>query len=405
MPPDTSEHAASIRLLAPTIYIPALLVSVALGMATPVLPLFAARFTAAYSLIGLVVAGAGLGALAGDLPSGLLVAHLGSRRMMIAGLLAMAASLLAMTAAGSLAEMVIDQVICGLGTAIFSLGRHTYIAEAVPVAVRGRVVALFGGTFRVGSFIGPALGGFVGSMLGLRAAFPVMAVLVLGALALVLAFLPVTPHGRQAAAGNGYQEALLGVRSQARVLAAAGTGQVFAQMVRAGRRALVPLYAANVLGLGVQPIGLIESLASAVDMAMFFPAGLLMDRLGRKYAIVPSFIIQAVGMALVPLAGSLAGLLGAACLIGFGNGISAGTMMTLGADFAPRQGRGAFLGVWRFIGDIGYAGGPSVVGGVADVLTLPSAALAMAGAGLAAGLIFALLVPETLNRKDLASGS
>jgi MFS family permease len=199
------------------------------------------------------------------------------------------------------------------------------------------------------------------------------------------------------------------LRAQRGVLAPAGAGQLFAQMIRAGRGIVIPLYAADVLGLDVDAIGYIASLSSAIDTMLFYPAGVIMDRLGRKFAIVPSFLLQAVGMSLVPLTGSFVGLLLAATLIGLGNGLGSGSMMTLGADLAPEHERGEFLGVWRWIGDVGMSGGPLIVGSIADAIALPAATLIMAGAGLVAGCIFALLVPETLKRHDptpeLSAGS
>jgi len=130
-------------------------------------------------------------------------------------------------------------------------------------------------------------------------------------------------------------------------------------------------------------------------MSLFYPAGWLMDHLGRKYAILPSFLIQAAGMFLVPFTHSFGALLAAAMLIALGNGLGSGSMMTLGADLAPKESRGEFLGVWRLIGDLGHTGGPIVVGQVADLVALPMAAWALAAAGLSAGLVFGLLVPET----------
>ena len=76
-----------------------------------------------------------------------------------------------------------------------------------------------------------------------------------------------------------------------------------------------------------------------------------------------------------------------------------GSMMTLGADLAPEGERGAFLGVWRLIGDVGSSGGPLVVGAIADLVVLSTAALVMSAAGLLASAIFAFLVPETLSRR------
>jgi MFS family permease len=203
-------------------------------------------------------------------------------------------------------------------------------------------------------------------------------------------------HAPQAFGGGFWQM----LRNQAGLLIPAGLGQIFVQMIRSGRDTIIPLYAANVIGLNVDRTGLLMGIAAAVEMTMFLPAGWVMDNLGRKYAYVPSFGLQALGMALVPLTGSFGGLLACATTIGLANGLSSGGMMTLGADLAPAHARGEFLGVWRLIGDVGGTGGPSVVGFVADALTLPAAALAMAASGLGAALTFGFLLPETLQRDE-----
>ena len=65
-----------------------------------------------------------------------------------------------------------------------------------------------------------------------------------------------------------------------------------------------------------------------------------------------------LGMAVLPLATDYLGLLAATAILGFGNGLGSGAMMTLGADLAPPGSSGEFLGVWRLIGDVGNAGAP-----------------------------------------------
>jgi sugar phosphate permease len=86
-------------------------------------------------------------------------------------------------------------------------------------------------------------------------------------------------------------------------------------------------------------------------------------------------------------------------MIGFGNGLGSGTMLTLGADLAPAEARGEFLGMWRLIGDLGFTLGPSIAGVVAGALTLPTAALVMGSSGVVASMIFLFLVPETNKQK------
>jgi MFS family permease len=137
---------------------------------------------------------------------------------------------------------------------------------------------------------------------------------------------------------------------------------------------------------------------------MFYPAGQIMDRYGRKFAIVPSFAIQALGMALVPFTASFGALMFATMIIGFGNGIGSGSMLTVGSDLAPKDGSmGEFLGVWRLIGDAGATGAPVVVGGVADLVGLSMATFVIASMGLIASGIFGLLVPETLRAQPVVT--
>jgi MFS family permease len=137
------------------------------------------------------------------------------------------------------------------------------------------------------------------------------------------------------------------------------------------------------------------TLGAILDMSMFIPAGFLMDRFGRKVAAVPSFSVMAVGVALIPLASSFSGLVAAAVVIGLGNGLGAGTMMTLGADLAPRRALGEFLGVWRLIGDAGSFMGPVAVGLIASHAGLNGSAFVLALIGVMAASTIGLLVRET----------
>ena len=93
-------------------------------------------------------------------------------------------------------------------------------------------------------------------------------------------------------------------------------------------------------------------------MALFYPSGWLMDRHGRVAAAVPSMLVLGLGMALMPLATSLVAVTAAATVLGIGNGLGAGLIMTLGADASPADGRAQFLGGWRLCADLGRAAGP-----------------------------------------------
>ena len=393
-----------MRSLALALYLPALMITLGGGLLIPILPLYAAGFNISYGLIGLALAGESLGTLIADVPTGMMQRRFGGKQIMLAGFAVMVISVGLLFFAESIWMALLLRLIAGFGRAMVNVSMHIYVTNQVELSQRGKALSMFGGTHRLGGFIGPAAGGLIAGSLGFGAAF-IAAAAVTG-IGLICAMLFIRGSQREESRNRSdhHQLHLLDVlRSHGRVLASAGTAQIFGQMIRAGRVVIIPLFAADALGLEVDQIGFIVSLSAAVDFSLFLVAGWLMDRHGRKFAIVPCFSIQALGMALVPLTASFGGLLFAAVVIGLGNGLGAGTMMTLGADLSPDESRGEFLGVWRLISDVGFTGAPLVIGTVADLLVLSSAIWVIAGSGLAAAGIFLLFVPETLKRKHLAA--
>lgn len=384
------------------LYLPTLIISLSEGLLIPVLPIFVREIDVSYALVGLVLAGEGLGMLLGDVPGGVLMRRLGRKGTMVLGLSCVLLSTVALFRVGSLPVAFACRLITGFGHALWAVSRHAYVAEMVQVANRGRAIAFLGGLFRIGHFLGPMAGGITAARYGLRITFPAFGAVYAVALLMVVAF--VHPAGSAQPKGAArlavYDNHLLStLKMHYRVLASAGAGQLFAQAIRAGRDVILPLYAADALGLDVRSIGFIVGIGMAAEVALFYPAGWIMDRWGRKYAIVPCFAIQALGMFLVPLTAGLVGLAAAATVIGLGNGLGSGSMMVLGADLAPQETRGEFLGLWRLIGDAGSSGGPLAVGNVANLIALPVAAWVMCAVGLTAAVIFALLVPETLKTR------
>ncbi len=379
------------------LYLPTLLLAFAQGMLLPTMPLYARDFAPSLGLVSVAVAALPLGTMIADLPAGMLLQRFGRRRMMLAGAGMVALSSLGIWQAHVFPELVAYRVTGGVGTALWGISRLAFVADAVPLATRGRALSTFGGVQRIGSFVGPAAGGFIAAAFGLASPFLVAGVLGLVAVAVSAAFVPETRPAT--ITGHRARWRVMGtvLRRQYKDLIGAGAAQIFAQMIRSGRQLIVPLYGAEVLGLGVGAVGTIVSISALIDMSLFWPAGLLMDRLGRKFASIPSFVVMAAGMAMIPLAGSYIALLAATAVIGLGNGLGAGTMMTLGADLAPPEAAGEFLGLWRLVGDGGQMGGPLLVGGIAELIGLAPAAIVLAGVGvLAAGTIYAF-VQETLQ--------
>src|SRR6185437_15976817 len=150
------------------------------------------------------------------------------------------------------------------------------------------------------------------------------------------------PHALAAAGAPARHAPLLAVaRDHRRVFATLGIGVMLVSAVRATRQAVIPLWADH-LALAPSTASLIYGLAGGIDMLVFYPAGMVMDRKGRRWVAVPSMLVMAAGLVLMPLTHGATGLLLAAAVVGFGNGIGSGMVMTLGADHSPRAGRAHF---------------------------------------------------------------
>ena len=383
------------------VYVPSFLLAFTQGLLIPTLPLYATTFGVSFSLVSLAVAAKGIGTLAMDLPSGVMLERLGSRKVMLLGVSLACGSLVLMGLIENFTILVLLRLVSGGGTAMWMLSRMAYISDIVPLEVRGRALSAFGGVSRIGVFASPAIGGFVAASLGLRMPFLLAAALTGVALVITLFYVPESRTTERSEHRRPHWHTMGRiVATYRRDLFAAGSAQVLAQMIRAGRDIIVPLYGGTVLGLDLTAVGVIITVSAAIDMSLFGIAGLLQDRMGRKWASVPSMIILGAGMAMVPLTAGYTSLLVAAAIMGLGNGLGSGTMMTLGSDLAPRDAMGEFLGLWRLIGDGGNTGGPLVVGAVADLTGLGLAAIVLAGVGVLAAGNLAWFVPETRHQRE-----
>jgi MFS family permease len=380
-----------------SIYIPTVMFSFGQGLLVPILPLYAAEYGGSYSLAGLVVAAGWIGTMIGDVPVGMLLRKIGFRNAMIIGALLFGVATIALGFAGTPIELVALRIVAGIGIAFYQISRHTFITHQIPPETRGRAIAVFGGINRMGHFIGPLVGGFVASFYGLAAAIMVAGFVSLGIVVLAILLVREPNTADSDSKKNALDFGVLKevVQHNPKELAAGGIAQIFAQMIRAGRQIVIPLYAAYAIGLDPAQVGQVVSASHFVEMFLFIPAGIIMDRWGRKAAAVPSFAIMGGAMLMVPFTDSYLSLMLVASLIGIGQGIGSGTMMTLGADLAPPGKTGEFLGIWRLIGDSGHAVAPMAIGAIADIIGLYLTAGIVGGIGFMSAGTIGAFVRET----------
>jgi MFS family permease len=398
----------SLRRIALSAFGPSLLFGLGEGAILPVIPLTALALGASVPLTALLVALIGIGSLVSNIPASLITMHRGERWTMVAGALWCVLAMALCGWSGHLGVFAIGSFMVGMSQAVFTLARQSYLTEVVPIEFRARAMSTLGGTMRIGMFIGPFVAAVAIHRYGLVGAYGVgiAALVVSGAVAASVPDLKVNSVGADPHPGGNTVPAptiLSTLRDNRHVFVTLGIGILLVSAVRTTRQTIIPLWADH-LALAPSVTTIIYGVAGGVDMLLFYPAGKVMDQMGRRWVVVPSMVIMGAGLLSLPLTTGAGTLLIAAMAIGFGNGIGSGMMMTLGADHSPRKGRAHFLGVWRLMADIGATCGPALLSLLAATLTL-GAGIAVTGllAFLAAGQL-SYWIPRVRGRGENSGG-
>jgi MFS family permease len=401
------------------VYLPSLLFATGEGAIIPIIPVAAVHLGASLALAGLIAAFITVGQLIGDLPSGWIVARIGERNAMLWSASAALLGLVIALVSPNPYVLAVGVLIVGIATASFALARQAFMTSFVPRAYRARALSLLGGMFRGGYFLGPFIAAAVIGLAGsTQAAFWVDAIACFAAGAVLLA-LPdpaevlaarrraaIRPAAaRVGAAGapatlerSGLFRTLVQHRG---VLARMGTNAALIGGLRSSRQVILPLVAVS-LHMPESTIALVIGIAGAIDFALFFSSGQIMDRFGRLWSALPSMIGLSIGhLALfvtVGLHSAVVWFVVIAMFLSIANGIGSGILMTFGADLAPRHDPAPFLGAYRFTGDAGNAAAPLVVAGVTAVSSVAAAAGVLGLVGLVGAGLLARWVPRYIPR-------
>ncbi|TLF30741.1 MFS transporter [Microbacterium sp. 5K110] len=406
---------------APMIYGPTLLFALGEGAVIPLIPVIATRLGADVAVAALIAAALVVGQLCGNIPAGWAVARFGERITMgVAGIVILA-GLVGVVFADSLVIFAAAVFLIGFCAASFALARHSFMTTRVPLHFRARALSLLGGTFRLGMFVGPfisaALLGIFGDESASIAFFAVCQVATI-----LLVFLGPDPERAVAAAspvGPGPDaedtgEPVTGsipvaeragvFRTMWRfrgVLARLGLAAASLSAVRSARQVVLPLWGVS-LGLDASTIALVVGVSGAIDFALFYASGQVMDRFGRLWAALPAMVLMGAGFFALSFTHELdsAAMWFAmfAAVLGVGNGLSSGILLTLGADIAPPTEPAAFLGSWRTLTDAGGAIAPLIISALTAAVSLPVAVGAMGVVAALGAVGFVRWVPRYVPR-------
>jgi len=384
------------------------------AMIVPAVPVLAKSFGVSAGTAAQTITALAVGRFAGLPVSGVVLDRLGTRSALIAGpALGCAAGLLAasMPWFGSILALVF---LMGVAESVWVIAREVAGIDLARPDQRGRVLSGFHGVNNLGLALGPLFGGILTENIGFRAVFVAYA---LCAAASVLIGFSVEnsrpahepPSASDAAKHSGratLMDRLRGLRilfhqidPELRATYIVLVFATFTSFVhRVTTQSMLPLYASSKLGLTPKAVGLLFTISGFSVFTMILPAGFIIDKIGRKWATVPSTGIPALAFLLIPFAETFFQLAVLLSFLGIANGLSLGSLATSTYDVVPPSARGRLQAARRTAAEIGGMGAPLLGGFLTDTFNADVPFLAYAPLLVLSAFLLAAVGRETLPR-------
>ena len=367
------------------------------GILSPILPLYARSFGVGYGAVGLLNSAFAFTRLVFDLISGPLVRRFGERAMVTAGASVVGVSSLLAAKAPSFPALVALRGAGGAGSSVFFAALMTYLLRTAPKDRVGRVMGTFYGAFNVGMIVGNPVGGFVAHYFGLASPLVFYGAACFLAAGLYLRAVERQPRPEPGTPGGSLRD----LRWSRQFVAVLLSNLAYFFMVAGVFQTLLSLFQRDRVGLSLAAIGGLLTLVAVAEFVVLFPAGSAIDRRGRKAVLLPATFALAAVVALFGLATTVPVLVVMLVALGVASGYGGVSQPVMLADVIPEENRPAAIGVYRFVGDLGFVLGPLVAGGAASAFGFGVAFAVTAIPCLLSGL-FLLTVPETMVRRARA---
>ena len=384
------------------------------AMVIPTIPVIAREFDVSAGGAAQIVTAFAFGKFIGTVIAGIVLDRMGTRVGLIAGPLVASVASFATVIAPRLSAVLALVLIMGAADSLWSSAREIAGIDLADRKQRGRVLSSLHGTYNMGSAVCPLLGGWLTDTFSYKAAFIGYAVATALAVGLgfvsrestrpMLAVPNVTQNGNRGfsrlrhvlhGAGRLFREIRPDLRSTYLALVLA---TVASQSQRILVQSILPIYAGFYLQLSPTQIGMLFSISGIIVFAMIIPAGLVMDRIGRKWCTVPSTGIPALVFLLIPLTSSFTQLSILVGLSGLAQGLSLGSIATSTYDVVPSHVRGRLQAVRRTVAELGSGLAPMIGGYLANAYNPGVPFLVYAPLLLFSAALLGIVGKETLDR-------
>ncbi len=345
----------------------AFVIAVGFGLITPVLPQFAQSFGVGATASSIVVSVFAFFRLVFAPGGGRLIARFGERPIYLTGLVIVAISTGATAFAQNYWQLLVFRGLGGIGSTMFTVSAVALIVRLAPPEIRGRVSGTYASAFLLGGIGGPVIGGLLGN-LGLRIPFVVYAIALLIAATVVAVFLRSSslrpPPGAPVLPVMTFRDGL----QDSAYRAALGSSFANGWANFGVRNAIIPLFAAAVIGKDTWIAGTALAVFAAGNAVGLTIAGRRSDVVGRRPFIIAGLVISGLATIATGFATSLPLLVVVSVIAGFGSGSINPAQQAAVADVVGRDRNGGpALAAFQMAADTGSIIGPIIAGILIDL--------------------------------------
>jgi DHA1 family tetracycline resistance protein-like MFS transporter len=339
---------------------------VGFGLIIPLLPFYAERFGASPQVVTILLAIFSLMSMISAPLWGRISDRIGRRPVLMASMLASALAYVCMGFAGALWTLFAARAFAGLCAGNIAAAQ-AYIADVTPPEKRARGMGMIGAAFGLGFIIGPALGGLVAgndfATADLETPGLIAAALSFAAFLGVVLFLPeslpAAVRSRQSRSRFIVLQSVLQRPLLARLIA------VFFVVILAfaGMESTFAMWAMRQYGWGPMQIGYVFTYVGLLSAAM--QGGLigpLSRRFGEEWLLLSGLGLIALGLLILPFAGTLPPLVVAVTGLAVGMGMMQPSLNSLISRRAAAEEQGEVMGLAQSVGSLARVLGPIAAG-------------------------------------------
>ena len=389
----------------PTLFLIVFVDLVGFGLIIPLLPFYAERFGASPQLVTLLLAIFSLMSMLAAPLWGRLSDRIGRRPVLMTSMAAAVLAYLWLGFAGELWMLFAARAFAGICAGNIAAAQ-AYIADVTPPEKRARGMGMIGAAFGLGFIIGPALGGIVAgddlatadlTTPGLIAA-GLSAVAFFGVVLLLPESLPAAVKARRARSRIAALYSAFGRPVLGRLLA------VFFLVILAfaGMESTFALWAMREYGWGPAQIGYVFTYVGLLSAVM--QGGLigpLTRRFGEERLMQSGLALIALGLLLLPVAGTLPPLIVAVTALSIGMGAMQPSLNSLISRRAGAEEQGEVMGVAQSVGSLARVLGPIIAGTLFEAFGRNSPFL-WGAVLVAAALLLSWRLPRTMPAAAVA---